>query len=190
MAELSWPVILNKRDTYREVFSGFDPVIVANFEEKKIKSLKSNSNMMLYEGKLRGIVDNAKNILKVIEEFGSFDNYCWGFVNHKPIVNFYRNTRQVPVKSPKAEVISKDLVKRGFRFVGPTVMYSFMQAVGMTNDHLVNCFRYEQCNVLTDRQQVGHCKKDHAEDASEKDVERLVATIENTTLFQDCDREA
>jgi len=190
LAELSWPVILSKRDTYRELFSGFDPVIVANFEEKKIKSMKSNSNMMLYEGKLRGIVDNAKNILKITEEFGTFDNYCWGFVNDKPIVNNYRNSRQVPVKIPKAEVISKDLVKRGFRFVGPTIMYSFMQAVGMTNDHLVNCFRYEQCNVLTDRQQVGHCKKDNAEDASEKDVERLVAAIENTTLFQDCDKEA
>lgn len=83
--------------------------------------------------------------MQIVEEFGSFDRYCWGFVNHKPITNRFRYPRQVPVKSPKADVISKDLVKRGFRCVGPTVVYSFMQVAGITNDHLISCFRFEEC---------------------------------------------
>ncbi|XP_057871315.1 uncharacterized protein LOC131077785 [Cryptomeria japonica] len=190
LAELSWPAILSKRDNYREMFSGFDPVAVAKYDEKKIKSLKSICNIMLNEGKLRGIVDNAKNFLKIIEECGSFDNYCWGFVNHKPVVNKYRYPRQVPVKIPKSEVISKDLVKRGFRFVGPTIMYSFMQVTGMTNDHLVNCFRHEECNMPSNEQQSGYHKKDYVDDTSKKEVERLVIAIENSTPFQDCNEVA
>jgi len=86
--------------------------------------------------------------MQIVDEFGSFDRYCWGFLNHKPIVSKFRYPRQVPVKSPKADIISKDMMRRGFRGVGPTVIYSFMQAAGLTNDHLVSCFRFEQCNAI------------------------------------------
>eukprot|EP00252_Welwitschia_mirabilis_P023321 TRINITY_DN6561_c0_g4_i1.p1 TRINITY_DN6561_c0_g4~~TRINITY_DN6561_c0_g4_i1.p1 ORF type:complete len:231 (+),score=40.89 TRINITY_DN6561_c0_g4_i1:115-807(+) len=185
LQELSWPAILSKRETYREIFCGFDPVAVANFDERKIKSLKSNCNVMLYEGKLRGIVDNARSFIKIMEEFGSFDSYCWSFINNKPICNRYRYPRQVPVKSPKSEVISKDMVRRGFRYVGPTIMYSFMQAVGMTNDHVLNCYRHVECNRLVDEQQEGGLKRDCIAEDSGKDTERLVTSMETTVMSHD-----
>ena len=94
-------------------------------------------------------MENAKQILKVVKEFGSFSNYCWRFVNHKPLRNEYRYGLQVPAKTPKAEVISKDMMRRGFQCVGPTVVYSFMQVAGLVNDHLITCFRYQQCRVTT-----------------------------------------
>lgn len=109
-------------------------------------SLKVNGSLLLSEPKLRAIVENAKQMLKVQQEFGSFSNYCWNFVNHAPVRNGFRYARQVPVKTPKAELISKDLMQRGFRCVGPTVVYSFMQVSGIVNDHLLTCFRYQQCN--------------------------------------------
>ncbi|KAJ7279205.1 hypothetical protein O6H91_Y380400 [Diphasiastrum complanatum] len=150
-AELSWPTILSKREHFRAAFSGFDPAVVSNFNEKKILSLASDSNLSQPEAKIRGAVNNAKKILEVACEFGSFSSYLWSFVNHKPTANKYRLPKQVPVKSPKSEAISKDLVKRGFRFVGPTVVYSLMQAAGMINDHLVQCFRHEECLCLPDK---------------------------------------
>ncbi|KAJ0989539.1 hypothetical protein J5N97_007895 [Dioscorea zingiberensis] len=145
LAELTWPVILSKRHIFREVFTDFDPVAVSRMNEKKILAPGSTASSLLSEPKLRAIIENAHQILKVIEEFGSFDNYCWSFVNNKPIVSRFRYPRQVPVKTPKADMISKDLVRRGFRSVGPTVIYSFMQASGITNDHLINCYRFEEC---------------------------------------------
>ncbi|KAL6295745.1 hypothetical protein ACE6H2_003887 [Prunus campanulata] len=147
LAELSWPEILHKRDMFRKLFDNFDPSSIAKFEEKKLLSLKVNGIPLLSEQKLRAVVENAMQMLKVQQEFGSFSNYCWSFVNHKPIRNGFRYGRQVPVKSPKAEVISKDLMKRGFRCVGPTVIYSFMQVAGIVNDHLLTCFRYKECNA-------------------------------------------
>lgn len=147
LAELSWPEILHKRDMFRKLFDNFDPSSIAKFEEKKLQSLKVNGIPLLSEQKLRAVVENAMQMLKVQQEFGSFSNYCWSFVNHKPIRNGFRYGRQVPVKSPKAEVISKDLMKRGFRCVGPTVIYSFMQVAGIVNDHLLTCFRYKECDA-------------------------------------------
>ncbi|XVF73712.1 hypothetical protein PTKIN_Ptkin13bG0004800 [Pterospermum kingtungense] len=152
LAELSWPTVLNKRDIFRKLFDNFDPSSVAQFTEKKILSLKVHGSLLLSEPKLRAVVENAKQILKVQQEFGSFSDYSWGFVNDKPLKNGFRYARQVPVKTPKAESMSKDMMQRGFRCVGPTVVYSFMQVAGIVNDHLVTCFRYQQCiaNVKND----------------------------------------
>lgn len=145
LAELTWPTILSKRQIFREVFAEFDAVTVSKFNEKKILAPGSTASSLLSELKLRAIIENARQISRVIDEFGSFHNYIWSFVNYKPIVSRFRYPRQVPVKTPKADVISKDLVRRGFRSVGPTVIYSFMQVAGITNDHLVGCFRFHEC---------------------------------------------
>lgn len=145
LAELTWPAILSKRHIFREVFMDFDPVLVSKLNEKKIVAVGSTASSLLSEPKLRAIIENAWQMLKIIEEFGSFDRYCWSFVNQKPIISRFRYSRQVPVKNPKADVISKDLMRRGFRSVGPTVIYSFMQAAGITNDHLISCYRFEEC---------------------------------------------
>ncbi|KAL6873405.1 hypothetical protein ACP4OV_013487 [Aristida adscensionis] len=147
LAELTWPEILKKRQIFREIFMDFDPAAVSKINEKKLVAPGSTANSLLSEQKLRAVLENARQILKIADEFGSFDRYCWGFLNHKPIVSQFRYPRQVPVKSPKADVISKDMVRRGFRGVGPTVIYSFMQAAGLTNDHLVSCFRFKECNA-------------------------------------------
>ncbi|KAK8292307.1 hypothetical protein V6Z12_D06G114300 [Gossypium hirsutum] len=145
LSELTWPAILSKRHIFREVFADFDPLAVSKLNEKKLIAPGSTASSLLSELKLRAIVENAHQISKVIDEFGSFDKYIWSFVNHKPIVSRFRYPRQVPVKTPKADVISKDLVRRGFRSVGPTVIYSFMQVSGITNDHLTSCFRFQDC---------------------------------------------
>ncbi|XP_062078425.1 uncharacterized protein LOC133782953 [Humulus lupulus] len=145
LAELTWPAILSKRHIFREVFADFDPVAVSKLNEKKILAAGSTASSLLSELKLRAIIENARQISKVIDEFGSFDNYIWSFVGNKPIVSRFRYPRQVPAKTPKADVISKDLVRRGFRSVGQTVIYSFMQVAGITNDHLVSCFRFQEC---------------------------------------------
>ncbi|RDY06456.1 guaA, partial [Mucuna pruriens] len=145
LAELTWPAILSKRHIFREVFVDFDPVAVSKLNEKKIMAPGTIASSLLSDVKLRAIIENARQISKVRDEFGSFDKYIWSFVNHKPIVSRFRYPRQIPVKTPKADVISKDLVRRGFRGVGPTVVYSFMQVAGLTNDHLISCFRFEEC---------------------------------------------
>lgn len=145
LAEMTWPVILSKRDTFREVFMDFDPLLVAKLNEKKILGQCSSASSLLSEHRLRIIIENARELLKVIEELGSFNSYCWGFLNDKPLIGRFRHTREVPLRTPKAEAISQDLMRRGFRGVGPTVVYAFMQAVGMANDHLVTCYRFEEC---------------------------------------------
>ncbi|XP_059291247.1 uncharacterized protein LOC132044758 [Lycium ferocissimum] len=151
LAELSWPAILSKRHTFREVFQNFDPVAVSKLNDKKIAPPGSPASSLLSEVKLRAIIENARQTCKIIDELGSFDKYIWGFVNNnKPIVSQFRYARQVPMKTSKAEGISKDLVKRGFRGVGPTVVYSFMQVAGITNDHLISCFRFHDCVAASD----------------------------------------
>ncbi|KAL3819136.1 hypothetical protein ACJIZ3_005041 [Penstemon smallii] len=145
LAELTWPVILSKRHIFRDVFLDFDPIAVSKLNEKKITTPGGPASSLLSEMKLRAVIENARQICKIIDELGSFDKYIWGFVNNKPIVGSFRYPRQVPIKTSKADTISKDLVRRGFRGVGPTVVYSFMQASGITNDHLINCFRYQDC---------------------------------------------
>ncbi|CAH9104697.1 unnamed protein product [Cuscuta europaea] len=145
LAELTWPTILSRRQTFREVFQNFDPVSVSKLNEKKIAAPGGPVSSLLSELKLRAVIDNARQFCKIIDEHGSFNKYIWDFVNNKPVVCNYRYQRQVPIKTSKAEMISKDLVRRGFRGVGPTVIYSFMQAAGITNDHLISCFRFLEC---------------------------------------------
>ncbi|KAK4764353.1 hypothetical protein SAY87_013791 [Trapa incisa] len=155
LSELTWPAILSKRQIFREVFMDFDPITVSKLNEKKIVAAAS---ALLSELKLRSIIENALQISKVIEEFGSFDKYIWSFVNNKPISSKFRYPRQVPVKTPKADVISKDLVRRGFRSVGPTVIYCFMQVAGLTNDHLAGCCRFQECIHASERKEENEVK--------------------------------
>uniref|UniRef100_N1QXA4 Putative GMP synthase (Glutamine-hydrolyzing) n=1 Tax=Aegilops tauschii TaxID=37682 RepID=N1QXA4_AEGTA len=145
LAEMAWPVILSKRDAFREVFMDFDPLLVSKLNEKKFLGPCSPARSLLSEHRLRTIVENAHELLKIIEEFGSLDEYCWGFLNYKPMVGRYRSPREVPLRTPKAEALSQDLMRRGLRGVGPTVVYAFMQAVGMANDHLATCYRLDEC---------------------------------------------
>ncbi|CAK9218878.1 unnamed protein product [Sphagnum troendelagicum] len=147
-AEMSRPRILSLRENFRARFEDFDPAVVAKYDEEKIAALKSDSSICIPESKVRGAVENAKRILEVVDEYGSFSSFLWGFVNNKPTVSHYKLQKQVPVKTPKSEALSKELVQRGFQFVGPTVMCSVMQAAGLVNDHLVCCFRHQECSDL------------------------------------------
>jgi len=145
-AGLSWSTILNKREGYRAAYADFDPVKVAAFDEQKIEALINNPAIVRNKLKIRSSITNAKLFLEVQKEFGSFDTYIWGFVNHKPIINHFKAMSEVPATSPESDALSKDLKKRGFKFVGSTIIYAHMQAVGMVNDHLVSCFRYNAVN--------------------------------------------
>ncbi|CAN1835857.1 Probable GMP synthase [glutamine-hydrolyzing] [Linum perenne] len=147
LAELSWPEILHLRHIFRKLFDDFDATLIAQYTDQKLLSLRLNGHLLLSEPKLRAIVGNAQQILKIQQEFGSFSSYLWRFVNNQPVRNGFRYARQVPAKTPKAELISKDLMQRGFRCVGPTVVYCFMEAAGIVNDHLLTCFRYHECNI-------------------------------------------
>ncbi|KAI4335550.1 hypothetical protein L6164_014187 [Bauhinia variegata] len=170
LAELTWPAILCKRHIFREVFVDFDPVAVSKLNEKKIMAPGSAASSLLSELKLRTIIENARQVSKVIDEFGSFDKYIWSFVNHKAIVSRFRYPRQVPVKTPKADVISKDMVRRGFRGVGPTVVYSFMQVAGLTNDHLISCFRFQECIAAAEgKEENGFKDNNNNNNAEEKE---------------------
>lgn len=144
LAEFTWLTILNKRRVFRKVFNNFDPLCITKFAEK----LMVNRRKLLSEPKLLAVVENANQMMKIQQEFGSFSEYIWSFVNHKPIRNEFRYGRQVPIKTPKAELMSKELMNRGFRCVGPSVVYSFMQVAGLVNDHLITCFRYQECNNI------------------------------------------
>jgi DNA-3-methyladenine glycosylase I len=143
-AGLSWRTILTRRENYRAAFDRFDPAVVAAYDENKIQALLKDPGIIRNQLKIRSAVANAKALLEVQEEFGSFDAYIWGFVGHKPIINRWKTPREVPDKTVEAEAMSKDLKKRGFKFVGPTICYAFMQAVGMVNDHIVDCYRHAQ----------------------------------------------
>ncbi|GMH27718.1 hypothetical protein Nepgr_029561 [Nepenthes gracilis] len=141
-----WTSVLKRREHLRNAFSGFDAAVVAKFSERRITSTTSDYGIELNQ--VRGAVENAKQIIKIIEEYGSFDKYVWRFVNFKPISTQYKTCQKIPVRTSKSEAMSKDLVKRGFRFVGPAVTHSFMQAAGLTNDHLISCPRRLQCMPL------------------------------------------
>lgn len=142
-AGLNWLTILKKREGYRKAFSGFDPEKVARFSTKKIATLLENPNIVRNRLKIHSVVKNAKAFLKVQDEFGSFSDYQWRFVDGTPIQNKWKSIKQVPAKTKVAEDFSKDLKKRGFTFVGPTIIYAHMQAIGMVNDHTQDCFRYK-----------------------------------------------
>ncbi|KAA3645457.1 MAG: DNA-3-methyladenine glycosylase I [Chloroflexi bacterium] len=141
-AGLSWITILKKRAAYVEAFDEFDPHIVARYDEDKIQALLQNAGIVRNKLKIRSAVSNAQAFLELQQEFGSFDKYIWGFVGGKPKVNQWPTLDDIPAKTEEAEAMSKDLKKRGFSFVGPTICYAFMQATGMVNDHTTDCFRY------------------------------------------------
>jgi DNA-3-methyladenine glycosylase I len=143
-AGLSWDTILKKRTSYRAAFEGFDPARVARYDRRKIQTLLRNPGIVRNRLKIASAVANAKAFLRVQAEFGSFDRYIWQFVDGKPRINRWISSQEIPASTPGSEAMSKALKKRGFNFVGPTICYAFMQAVGMTNDHLVGCFRYPQ----------------------------------------------
>ena len=143
-AGLSWSTILAKRPAYRKAFSNFDPRKVAQYSPEKISELLANPGIVRNRLKIASAVRNARAFLEVQKEFGSFDSYIWQFVGGKPKVNHWRSISHLPPQTPESAQMSKDLLKRGFSFVGPTVCYAFMQAVGLVNDHLVSCFRYAQ----------------------------------------------
>lgn len=143
-AGLNWLLVLRKRDGYRQAFAQFDPEKVAHFTERQLQSLVANPGVIRNRIKLVGAVQNARALLKVQDEFGTFDAYCWRFVGGRPKVNRWKTTRQIPATSRESEAFSKDLKHRGFSFVGPTVVYAYMQAIGMVTDHLVDCYRYRE----------------------------------------------
>ena len=151
-AGLSWLTILRKRDNYRRAFANFVPEKVARFDQRKIARLLADAGIVRNRQKIEAAIANARAYLKVQEEFGSFDAYSWRFVEGKPIRNRWRRMTEIPAKTEESEVMSRDLVQRGFRFVGPTICYAHMQATGMVNDHLLGCFRHAQVAALTGRQ--------------------------------------
>lgn len=141
-AGLSWDTILNKRENYRVAFDHFDPEIVSRYDRRRIARLLKNPGIVRNRLKIESTVRNAQAFLKVQQESGSFDRYVWQFVDGRPRVNSWKTMRQVPARTAQSDAMSKDLQRRGFKFVGSTICYAFMQAVGMVNDHLVECFRY------------------------------------------------
>ncbi len=143
-AGLSWITILRKREAYREAFARFDPELVAGFGARDIERLMNNPGIVRNRLKIESAISNARAFLQLQAERGSFNAYSWDWVDGKPIINHFKRMDQVPAVTPLSEKISKDLKKRGFRFVGPTIIYAHMQATGMVNDHLVNCPRWEQ----------------------------------------------
>ena len=143
-AGLSWDTILKKRENYRAAFDHFDPKKIARYDSRKVQSLMNNADIIRNRLKIASAIQNAKAFLKVQDEFGSFDAYIWQFTGESPIVNSRRSMSEVPARTPESDAMSKDIKKRGFSFVGTTICYAFMQAVGMVNDHLIGCFRYAQ----------------------------------------------
>jgi len=147
-AGLSWDTILKKRGRYQEVFDGFDPTKVARYDAKKVRELLRDAGIVRNRMKIDATIGNARAFLEVQKEFGTFDGYVWRFVGGKPKQNAWKTHKGVPAKTPESDALSKDLQKRGFRFVGSTICYALMQATGMVNDHLVSCFRYRDLSKL------------------------------------------
>jgi DNA-3-methyladenine glycosylase I len=148
-AGLSWSTILKKRDNYRQAFDHFDAEKVAAYDEQKIAELLSNPGIVRNKLKIHAAIQNANAFLAVRQAFGSFDAYIWQFVGGKPKINAWKTLRDIPAETDESRAMSKDLLKRGFKFVGPTICYAFMQAVGLVNDHTVDCFRYTEVARLS-----------------------------------------
>ncbi|MFX1441984.1 MAG: DNA-3-methyladenine glycosylase I [Promethearchaeota archaeon] len=151
-AGLSWNIILQKRENYRKAFDSFNYNKIAQYNEEKIEELMGNSNIIRNWLKINAAVSNAKAFLGVQKQFGSFDRYIWQFVNYKPIIHDFKILSELPSQTKESEKMSKDLKKRGFKFIGPTISYAFMQAVGMVNDHIIDCFRYNEINRIIDQE--------------------------------------
>ena len=143
-AGLSWLTILRKREGYRRAFEDYDVVRIAQYDEARVAQLLQDPGIVRNRQKVNSAVTNARALIEVQKEFGSFGNYLWGFVGHQTIKNAWTSDSEIPARTPEAEAMSRDLVRRGFKFVGPTICYAFMQAAGMVNDHVVDCFRYHQ----------------------------------------------
>lgn len=143
-AGLSWSIVLKKRENFRRAFDNFDPLKISRYTKKKTGSLLKNDGIIRNRLKIEATVSNARAFLDILREFGSFDKYIWQFVNGRPIVNKPKTLKEIPPGSPESDTMSKDLKSRGFRFVGTTICYAFMQAAGMVNDHVVDCFRYKE----------------------------------------------
>jgi DNA-3-methyladenine glycosylase I len=151
-AGLSWSTILKKRENYRQAFDGFDPAVVAQYDKRKQHALLNNSGIVRNRLKIESAVANARAFLAVQHELVSFDKYIWSFVGDRPLHNARESLKEVPARTPQSDAMSKDLKRRGFRFVGSTICYAFMQAVGMVNDHLVDCFRYKELESTISQQ--------------------------------------
>lgn len=145
-AGLSWKTILDKREGYRRAFADFDPAEVAKFGVKEFERLMQDTGIVRNRLKITSAIDNAKSFLKVQAEFGSFDTYLWAFVGGQPLINHWTTIHELPARTELSDNLSRDLKKRGFRFVGSTIMYAHLQACGLVNDHLVSCFRYDEIN--------------------------------------------
>jgi len=147
-AGLSWSTVLHKREAYRQAFANFEPAKVARFNARSVERLLGNAGIIRNRLKIQSAIANARHFLEVQAEFGSFDSYIWRFVDGRPIVNRWRRQTQVPATSAESDALSRDLKTRGFKFVGSTIIYAHMQAIGLVNDHLVGCFRHDVCSKL------------------------------------------
>jgi len=147
-AGLSWSTVLHKRPGYRKAFANFDPVKISRFSANKLESLRNDSSIIRNRLKIAAAVTNAQAFLEVQAEFGTFCDYIWGFVDGKPIQNRWRKQADVPATTKESDALSKDLKRRGFKFVGSTIIYAHMQATGMVNDHVTTCYRYKECREL------------------------------------------
>ena len=147
-AGLSWMTILKKRENFRLAFDGFDPAIVSQYDQAKVEDLLTDAGIIRHRGKIEAAIQNAQAFLAVQSEFGSFDTYMWQFVGGKPKVNSWKTMQELPAKTDDSAAMSKDLLTRGFKFVGPTICYAHMQATGMVNDHTIDCFRYLECQTV------------------------------------------
>jgi len=143
-AGLSWNIVLQKRENYRMAFEDFDYKKIANYSEKKVEELLQNKGIIRNRRKIQATISNAKAFLEIQNEFGSFNAYIWGFVDYKPIQNSWESLEEIQAKTKLSETINLDLKKRGFKFIGPTIIYAFMQAIGMVNDHTIDCYRYAE----------------------------------------------
>ncbi len=149
-AGLSWLTVLRKRENYRRLYDGFDPEKVARYEEEKIQELMSDSGIIRNRKKIEASINNAVRFLEIRDEFGSFSDYLWGFTGGVPVTNAWEELLEIPASTELSVTVSRDLKKRGFRFMGPTIVYSHLQATGVVNDHLVSCFRYEEILGLSE----------------------------------------
>lgn len=150
-AGLSWSTILHKRENFRKAFDNFDYNKISKYTEQQIEDLMNNKGIIRNRRKIEAVIVNAKAFLQVQKEFSSFDKYIWKFVNYKTVDNKFKELSDLPSKTEQSEQMSKDLKKRGFKFIGPTICYAFMQAVGMVNDHVQDCFRYDEINKIAKR---------------------------------------
>ena len=150
-AGLSWITILRKREGFRSAFDGFDPTVIASYDQSKIESLLQDENIVRHRGKIEGAVQSAGVALDLMDQPGGFSKFLWQFVDGQPIVNHFETPSEIPAKTEQSTAMSKALKKAGFKFCGPTICYAFMQATGMVNDHTTNCFRHEPCRQIADQ---------------------------------------